>query len=154
MDEEPRLEDDENALRLLVNADQFQNQQVTSAAFKTRPPEHPRYLPVSLFIKERLVTKSGDCLHVGKFQGAGRVSMPVLIIRNTSFESENGQVTKPFDALVTPGEAVGDLAEFADAHARLLGPTWTSGPIKALVRQVRDYGTIERPLGQQTTPAT
>lgn len=146
MAERPDLDrprDDESALRL-IHPSQFQDKRITSAAFRTRPIDNPRYRTVSLFVKERLPTGDGECLHVAQFDRHGRAMLSFDLLRSVSYNSEGAPVPCEFDAQMTPVECLPPLDAFADAHATLSGPTHKNAAIAALALQFNTRGTLEK----------
>lgn len=139
--EAPR--DEECALRLITHPDQFKDNQIISAVFKTRKPDAPNYANVSLYVRERLPNRSWDCLHVQRLQNSGRVAIGVVHLRGTEYVSPTGPV-RPFDAVMTPDQCVEPHLDFAAAHATLTGPTYHAPSVSALAVQVRALGTVEK----------
>lgn len=134
--------DDENAFRLVLKA-WFKDGQLTSAAFHTRSPANPKYVAISLFIKERLAGQDGDVLHVERFASRGRARLAVRHIRSASHVS--GGVKQPigFDLLMT-GTADPPLDPYGVAHAELQGPTQRPSAARAMAVAFNQYGYLER----------
>lgn len=138
-----RPRDDESALRL-IHPDFFQDNRVTSAAFVTRPIGHAKYRSVSLFVKERLPTGDGDALHIDQFGSYGRARLSFEFLRNVSYEAQGVTCSCDFDAQMTPTECLPPLKAFADAHATLIGPTYSRSAAAALALQFNTLGAIEK----------
>ena len=83
--------DDENALRLVLGI-WVNDGRLTSAAFITRGPTSPNYVPISLFIEERLPGSNGDLLHAGDFSSRGRARLSVGMIRSASYVANGVEV--------------------------------------------------------------
>ena len=125
--------DDEHALRLVRPDDyDFEGERITSAAFRTRKPDHKKYRSVSMYVKERLPDNDGDLLHKEKFEEYGRGCLSVEEIRGTGVD------------LVMTGEAEPPLEEFADAHGELRGETYRKAVARELARVFNEQGCIER----------
>lgn len=128
-----RPRDEETALRLLHYPDQFNRNRITSAAFKTRPPENPKYESKSLFVRERLPGSDGNVLHVGKFANDGRAALSFAVLRSLTYTASDGSVTPcGCDAVMSPDDCKPPLEAFRDAHATLTGPTHTPAVIARL----------------------
>lgn len=137
--------DDEHALRLLISA-WMKDGRITSAAFHTRSPGNARYVPVSLFLEERLPGEDGSSLHIDRFASHGRVRLQVAHIRSASRVIEGVERPLGFDLQVN-GQADQPLEAFADAHANLTGPTHRPAAAKALAEAFNRDGSLEKEPG-------
>lgn len=135
---------DEHVLRLLM-PDWVREGRVLSAAFKTRKPDHEKYLgKPSVFLKERLPDESGDVLHVGNFASFRRASLDLGSLRPVSRLRDNERLHCGFGIEMTPNECQPPLDDFSDAHASLDGPTWDNKCATALAAAFTELGEIER----------
>ena len=139
---EPPAADDEHALRLVLDV-WLKDGELTSAAFQTRGPNSPRYVPVSLFVEERLPDGDGARLHTGRFASHGRARLRVGHIRTVSYMAGDGERHPGFDLLMT-GTAEPPLEDFGKAHADLQGPTHRPPAARALAVAFNERGQIEK----------
>ena len=133
--------DDEHALRLVLGI-WVNDGRLTSAAFNTRGPTSPNYVPISLFIEERLPGSNGDLLHAGDFSSRGRARLSVGMIRSASYVANGVEVLARFDLLLD-GTADPPLEAFGAAHAQLQGPTQRPAAAKALAEAFNQHGQLE-----------
>ena len=138
----PPARDDEHALRLLVG-DWFKDGRVTSAAFRTRGRQSPKYTAVSLFIKERLAGQDGRVLHVGRFASLGRSRLAVRHIRSLRYDSDGVSRPAGLDVVMTAAAAP-PLDAFGEAHGELRGPTQREAVAKALANAFNQQGRLEK----------
>lgn len=134
--------DDEHALRLVLEV-WLKDGKLTSAAFKTRGVTSPNYIPVSLFIEERLPGSNGDLLHVGAFSSSRRARLLVGMIRSASYVADGVERLAGFDLLLD-GTADPPLEAFGAAHAQLQGPTQRPAAARALAEAFNQHGQLER----------
>ena len=140
--EPPVATDDEHALRLLLDV-WVKDGRITSAAFHTRSPRNPKYVPVSLFLKERIPDQDGNALHVERFASHGRARLVVERIRSLSRAVDGVEQPLEFDLLVN-GSADPPLDAFGAAHANLVGPTHRPAAAKALAEAFNQHGVLEK----------
>ena len=133
--------DDEHALRLVLGI-WVKDGRLTSAAFNTRGPKSPKYVPVSLFIEERLPGSNGDLLHVGDFSSRRRARLSVGMIRSASYVANGVEVPAGFDLLLD-GTADPPLEGFGAAHAQLQGPTHRTAAARALAEAFNQHGQLD-----------
>ena len=141
----PAARDDEHALRLLLDV-WVRDGRITSAAFHTRSPQNPKYVPVSLFLKERLPGQDGNALHVERFVSHGRARLAVERIRSASRVVDGIEQPLGFDLLLN-GSAEPPLDAFGAAHANLVGPTHRPAAAKALAEAFNQHGEMEKVPG-------
>lgn len=134
----PPASDDEHVLRLLYRC-WIEDEEITSAAFRTKSLSSPDYVPKSLFVQERLPNQDGSVLHEGQFESYGRARLAVGTLREVNADG----VVDGFDLEMT-GVADPPLAEFGDAHADLIGPTNSHGAAKRLATAFNRLGQIEK----------
>ncbi len=134
--------DDEHALRLLLS-DWVKDGRITSAAFHTRSPQNRKYVPVSLFLEERLPRRDGNALHVGRFASHGRARLAVRYIRSASRVVDGVEQPLGFDLLMN-GSADPPLEAFGAAHANLGGPTHRPAAARALAEAFNQHGELEK----------
>lgn len=138
----PVARDDEHALRLLKD-DWVSNGRITSAAFHTRGKQSPKYVQVSLFLKERLPSHDGSALHIGRFTSWGRARLAVGRIRRASRVVDGIEQPLEFDLAMT-GSAGPPLDAFGAAHANLVGPTQRGSAATALAEAFNQHGEVEK----------
>ena len=134
----------DNSLRLLI-PDWIKDNRVTAAAFKTRGRESPSFVPVSMFIKERLPDTSGACLHVDRFANHGRARLGLGHLRDVQYLSDRGEtVPCNFDISMAPNDCGPPLEHCRAAHGNLIGPTHRSAAASALAARMNADGQIEK----------
>ncbi len=123
----PRLDDDEQAFRLLWPGAVYRNGDLSSAVFSSSEPP-------SVFIRSRLPNQDGEQLHLCRFKHYGRGRISVGALRRARKPGE-------FD-VVLDGHADHPHEALADAHAELRGPNRNAA--RKLRNALVQEGTIEK----------
>lgn len=139
MPEDP-IADDERALLFVHPQYLDKDGRPTGAALRRRRKGHPKYRPVSVWIRDRLPGGNADALRTGTFKTQGVLEWTARAIRAVTHREDGKSVASGFDVVPDAHGAVGALAAMAAAHAELTGPTHSTPACAALVAAATHLG--------------